>query len=155
MVSPEVLRRYPFFAFLGDSEMKAVAMIAEEVHYEVGQDVYTEGQPAHALYFLLEGCVEHHFVLRDEDNPEIGQDFYVGEVDAGEILGLSALIDPFVYTTLGRVSETARLVRLDAAALRALCEVDPRMGYGLMRAAAKAAMGRLHDTRMHLAGART
>ena len=37
MISPEILRRYPFFGFMTDAELKAVAMIAEEVSYKEGE----------------------------------------------------------------------------------------------------------------------
>jgi len=30
MISPELLRRFPFFNFMNDAQLKAVAMIAEE-----------------------------------------------------------------------------------------------------------------------------
>ena len=36
MVSPELLRRYPFFAMLNDEQLKAIAMIAREQTYGQG-----------------------------------------------------------------------------------------------------------------------
>jgi pyridoxine 5-phosphate synthase len=43
---------------------------------------------------------------------------------------------------------------MDGIGLRALCEVDPRIAAGLMKATAKAAMERLNDTRVQLAADR-
>ncbi len=40
MISPELLRRYPFFGFLGDAQLKAIAMIAEESTYEKDQPIF-------------------------------------------------------------------------------------------------------------------
>jgi hypothetical protein len=43
---------------------------------------------------------------------------------------------------------------MDARALRALCDKDTQMGYILMQHVTKAAMERLHFTRIQLAAAR-
>ena len=49
MVSPELLRRYPFFGFLDATQLKAMAMIAEEVEPQTGEDLFETDQPATAL----------------------------------------------------------------------------------------------------------
>ncbi len=54
MVSPEILRRYPFFGTLSDTQIKAIAMIAEEKTFEKGTVICEEGKPATAFYLLLE-----------------------------------------------------------------------------------------------------
>jgi CRP-like cAMP-binding protein len=154
MVSPELLRRFQFFGFMNDSELKAVAMIAEEVVFERGQALFAIGQPAEALYLLMDGSVELHYVVTDEFDPQLRKEFYLSDISPGEMCGISALIEPHQYTSSARAAGLSRAIRIESAALRALCEVDPKLAYGLMRQAAKVAVERLHDTRVQLAAAR-
>ncbi len=154
MVSPELLRRYPFFGFLDDSQLRAVAMIAEEITFERGDMILESGKPADSLYFLIEGSAELCYVVADPYSSELRKELFISDLNPGEIFGISALIDPYLYTGTMRATGPCRVIQLQAAALRAICEVDPQMAYGLMRQTAKTAMSRLHDTRVQLAAAR-
>jgi len=49
-----------------------------------------------------------------------------------------------------RAEEDCRVIKIDASALRALCEVDVNLSVGLMKAVAKSAMERLQMTRVQL-----
>jgi CRP-like cAMP-binding protein len=154
MVSPEFLRRYPFFGKLGDEHLAAIAMLAEEVAVEKGEVLFETGQPADKLYLLVEGCVDLHYVVVDEINTELRKDFFISEINPGEPFGISALIEPHVYTATVRATCSSRAVKIDAPGLRALCEVDPKICAIMMRQIAKATMSRLNDTRVQLAAAR-
>ena len=66
MISPEILRRYPFFGALSDAQIKAIAMIAEEEQYAKGAVICEEGQPAKAFYLLLEGGVCLYYKSEEE-----------------------------------------------------------------------------------------
>lgn len=152
MVSPELLRRYPFFGVLDDSQLKAVAMIAEEIARQEGETLFEAERPAEAMYLLMEGCVDLYYVVIDRDAP--AEELFISEFNPGDVFGISALIEPHQYTATARATCPSRIVKFDAAGLRALCEVDSKLAYGLMRQTAKAAMSRLHDTRVQLAAAR-
>lgn len=154
MISPELLRRYPFFGFLNDTQLKAVAMIAEEITIKPGESILEVGKPAEALYFLVEGNAELHYVVEDQFDPTVRKELYISHINPGEIFGISALIEPYQYTGTIRAVGVCRVLQIEAAALRALCEVDLTMAYGLMRQTARAAMERLGDTRVQLAAER-
>lgn len=154
MISPELLRRYPFFAHLNERQLQAIAMLAEEVTYQPGETLFTTDEPADTLYFLMEGGVDLHYVVIDRDDPQLRKDFYVGPVNPGEPLGISALIEPHRYTAAAIASGMCRLIKIEAAGLRALCAADPGLDAILMRHTAQAAMSRLHDTRVQLAASR-
>jgi CRP-like cAMP-binding protein len=154
MVSPELLRRYPFFGGLTNDHLNGVAMLAEEVIYEQGETIIETGQPANALFFLLEGNVELHYVVVDEINPHLRKDLFVTEINPGEPFGISAVIEPYTYTGTMRTTGVSRVLRFDANGLRALCTVDPKIDAALMRQIASAAMSRLEDTRTQLVAAR-
>jgi CRP-like cAMP-binding protein len=151
MISPELLRRYPFFGFLNDSQLKSVAMISEEVSARTGEQLFEGNAPADALYFLEDGGAELHFVVVDPINTKLRKDLVVGEINPGEIFGIAALIEPYRYTAAVRLTRPSTLIRVDARKLRGLCDGDTAMAYGLMKEVAKAAMERLGAARVQLA----
>ncbi len=154
MVSPELLRRYPFFGRFAHDHLTAIAMLAEEMIFEEGETVFETGQPADTFYFLLDGCVDLHYIVVDEINPELCKEFFVSEINVGEPFGISALIEPYQYTGTVRATCPTRALKVDAAGLRALCALDRKIDAILMRSVATAAMSRLQDTRVQLAAAR-
>jgi CRP-like cAMP-binding protein len=154
MISPELLRRFPFFGFMDDKQLKAVAMIADEKKYNHGEDVVAYNTPASKLFFLIEGTASYYYVVTSEHDPYYKQEYFISDFNPGEIFGISALIEPFVFTASVRAEKSCRLIEIDASALRALCEVDMQLSCGLMRAVAKAAMERLQHTRVQLIAAK-
>lgn len=149
MISLELLRRYPFFAGLDEAQLKALAMITDEVRAPVGSILFQEGQTADAFYLLLEGSIDLSFI-----SPlGAGEQVHVGEVDPGEPFAISALIAPHVLTHTARAGNAIRAIKISAVPLRVLCEKDARVGFLLMRKVAEAAMERLHFTRVQLAAA--
>lgn len=154
MISPELLRRHTFFSPFNDRQLKALAMISEEENLGPGQTVLHEGHPADYLFFLLDGSVDLYVEAGEKAGPKPAKDFSVGEVNPGEPFGLSALTEPYIYTTTARVSKPSRVIRVDAPALRDLCVQDLTLAYPLIRQIASAALQRLNATRVQLAAAR-
>ena len=154
MVSPEILRRYPTFAYLDPDQLREVAMISEMVEYEGGQTIFEADRPAEYLYLLVDGSVDLHYVVMPE-NENHGQrkDFMVGTINPGEILGISAVIEPYMMTSTAVCALPCSLVRVAAAELRELCDKDVSLELSLQRAAARATKERLHATRTLLAAA--
>jgi CRP-like cAMP-binding protein len=154
MISPELLRRFPFFNFMDDKQLKAVAMIAEDKTYDEGTDIVTYNSPAQKLFFLIEGTASYYYIVTSEHDPYYKQEYFISDFNPGEIFGISALIEPYVFTATVRAEKSSHLIEIDASALRALCEVDMQLSCGLMRAVAKAAMERLQHTRVQLIAAK-
>ncbi len=154
MISPELLRRYPFFAFLDEAQLRAVAMLSEEIEVEDGALVFESGKPADALCLLIDGGLDLYYVVADREDPELKKEFFLNEFSAGEVFGISALIEPYAYSASVRASTASHVVKTDGRGLRALCEVDTKLAAGLMKAVAQAAMERLLETRVQLAAAR-
>ncbi|MBI5302542.1 MAG: Crp/Fnr family transcriptional regulator [Chloroflexi bacterium] len=150
MISPEVLRRYPFFCCLNEDQQKAIAMVTEEIQADANTILFAEGQPVEALYLLMEGSVDLYYAASGDPKDQ----FLVGDVSIGEAFGISALIEPYTLTATARVASPSRILQVEAKALRALCEVDCKMGYALMRQVAQISIERLHFARVELAAAR-
>ncbi|MFZ0534856.1 MAG: cyclic nucleotide-binding domain-containing protein [Anaerolineales bacterium] len=153
MVSPEILRRYPFFGSLSDTQIKAIAMIAEEQSFEKGSVICEEGQPAKAFYLLLDGGVSLYYKSEEEFYPKSRKDFLVGEINPGEVFAISVLVEPYKYTATVRTEQDSRVVKFDSLGLNMLIEKDPRLYCILMKEIAKAAMERLAFARVQLAAA--
>ncbi len=154
MISPEILRRYPFFSFLTDAQRKALAMIAEEAACEAGAVIFEEGDPASDLYLLLDGSVDLYFTPHVTSGHQSPGEILIGEINPGEPFGISALIEPHILNATARAAKPGKILKINGPALRALCEVDCALGYALMRQVAKAALERLHFTRIQLAAVR-
>lgn len=155
MVSPELLRRYPFFGAFDDAEIGDIAMISEEVFYQAGDTVFEVEQPAAALYLLVSGGVEIWYVAIDKHEQDLRKEFYVSDINPGDLFGISALIEPYLYTTTALITGATQLIKIDGPELRGLCQLDPKLEAAVMRRLAKVAMDRLHDTRVQLLAART
>lgn len=155
MISPELLRRYPFFSGLNDSQLKTIAMSSNEVTFDKGDVLFEIDQDAHALFFLIRGDIDLHYVVKDRDNPNLRKEFYMGHINPGEPFGISALIEPHYFTATALAAGPCRVIEIGARALRVLCEDDTEAAAVLMRHAAQTAMSRLHDTRIQLIAARS
>ena len=154
MVSVKNLRRYSFFDFMGDNELETVAKIAVDAKYKKGDVIIEAGQPADAFYFLAEGNLAYYYVVTIGNDPYYKKEYHISDINAGEIFGISALIEPYRYTASLRVDAPSRVIKILAEDLRTLCEADPKLAYGLMQAVAKAAIERLEVTRIQLIAAR-
>ncbi len=153
MVSPEILRRYPFFGTLTDAQIKALATIAEEESFTKGTVICEEGQPAVAFYLLLDGSASLYYKSEEEFRPATRKDFLVGEVNPGEVFAISVLVEPFTHTATVKAEQNCRVVRFDAEGINRLIAKDSTLYCALMREIAKAAMERLAFARVQLAAA--
>lgn len=152
MISPELLRRYPFFGPFSDQEQKEIAMMADEMDAAEGTILFEIEQDADILYLLVTGGVDLYDVSVDEHDPSLRKEFFVGEIDPGEILSISAVIEPHKVTATAKVSTPSHLVKIDALKLRAYADNNPMFGYKLMHQVAKLSLERLAETRVMLAG---
>jgi len=145
MISPELLRRYPYFAGVSEESLKAVAMIADEKRTPAGTQLFSEGDPADTLNIIVRGEVNIQFILGS------GERRTVDTLVDGDILGWSALVEPYKYTAVGTASKEMQVVSINAKKLRELCDKDPLLGYRLMTQIAKLLAHRLEGARIQLA----
>jgi CRP-like cAMP-binding protein len=151
MVSPELLRRYPFFAMLNDDQLKGVAMIAQEKNYPKNSLLVRENTPANTLMLLLEGDVD---LIYSGGGEGAICNALVGSIAQGEVLGISSLIEPYTFISSARTTMPVKVVEIEGAALRALMAADQKLGYALMCNTAAAVLERLKYTQVELAAAR-
>ena len=153
MISPETLRRYPFFGTLSPSQLQAVADLSEEVALKKGSTIFEEGHPADKLYILLRGSVDFYSKSEEEFHPKTRKEFSVGEVNPGEPFAVSALLEPYILNATARASQDCQVIKIDALALRNMFDLDQAFAYRMMTQTAKALMERLSSVRVQLAAA--
>jgi CRP-like cAMP-binding protein len=153
MISPELLRRYPFFGHLSQTQLASLAMIGEEVQLKDDQVVLEEGKPAHALYFLLEGGIDLYYTVKEDARKKECKEILVCQINVGEPFGISTLIEPNVLTASVRSNGASRVLKFEEKALKNAMKADPGLELVLVREMAKAAIQRLDATRVLLAAA--
>jgi CRP-like cAMP-binding protein len=155
MISTEILRRYPFFAGLTEAQLKAVAMLAQDTAYLKDSTIFEECGEANRLFLLLEGSVDLYYRSQEEYHPTTTKNFFVGEINPGEVFGTSSIIEPFELNATARNPANCRLVEIDAVELRKLMAGDLDLTNKLLLAVIKTLKERIGSMRVQLASAQS
>jgi CRP/FNR family cyclic AMP-dependent transcriptional regulator len=151
MISTTLLHRSQFFKIFTEDQLKAIAMIADVVDFPKGALVVRENTSARKLFLLLDGDVD---LIYSGGGEGAIVNALVGSIAPGEVFGVSSLIEPFEFISSVRTSTPSRVISIDALALRAMSEIDPKLGLTLMRQVSAAVLERLKFTQVELAAAR-
>ncbi|MEW5989321.1 MAG: cyclic nucleotide-binding domain-containing protein [Chloroflexota bacterium] len=146
MVSPELLRRYAFFADFSYQEIKALAVAGEEKMVDTGQLLFAEGAAAEHLYFLIDGEVE----ILLEVNEGQARHVPLSTIPPGELIGWSALVEPRLFTASARATRPSRLIAFNAVGLEQDMVGQPHLCNLLLRKVVQVLSHRLKDTRIQL-----
>jgi CRP/FNR family cyclic AMP-dependent transcriptional regulator len=163
MISPELIRRYPFFAGLNHDYVGTLAKVADEVSVDTGHCFFREGDELKKLYLVVEGAVGLVIQVPDRDQvqPLSGQltgklttkDVTVSTVGTGGVFGWSALIPPHEATAGAEALTACGVIALDCEELRPILEEDRNLAYLMTLKTAQIVRGRLRDLRIEtLAG---
>ena len=147
MISPELLRRYTYFADIGEDALKEVAMISEEITADASSTLFCEGDRADSMYILVDGEVDLQYTLGS------GELRTVDTLVAGDLLLWSAVVDPYKCTATGTVRSTkkVKLISIDGVKLRKLCEDNHDLGYRMLISVTTLLATRLEGARIQLA----
>jgi CRP/FNR family transcriptional regulator, cyclic AMP receptor protein len=140
----EIIAEHPFLEGLPERHLRTLADCAMRSHFEAGELVFKEGDPANRFYLLLDGKVAL------ESGSETNETFVIEELGAGDVLGWSWLFPPFQWHFDARALERTEAVFFYGTRLREHCENDPEFGYELMKRTAEIMIRRLQSTRKRL-----
>jgi len=139
MVSPELIRRYPFFADLSTEQITVLAQAADEVMVEAEHHFFYEGDELDRFYIVVEGTVG---ILVDLPDPAVNQpvsrqltgnlitkETLVTTVGSGELFAWSALVPPHKASSSGKALTPCRVILFDCRELRKSFEEDRQFGY--------------------------
>jgi len=130
MISPEKLRMYQLFTKQTSEMLKEIANLAEEIHFEDGQQLFFEGEVANRLYIIEDGSVMLTMNLGKGGEQEVSQ---LSPLGKGEIVGWSAIVEPHVYKLGGYAETSCTLIALEGDELRQLFEENPISGYHFLK----------------------
>ncbi len=142
---PAAVAEHPFLRGLSSYHLEILASCAMNSHFDAGELIFSEGDPANRFYLLIKGKV----VLESDGE---GEPTVIQTIGPGDVLGWSWLFPPFYWHFDARAEQPIDAVFFYGTRLRELCEADHDLGYELMKRTAKVAIKRLMAARQHLAG---
>ncbi len=158
MISPELLRRYPFFGGLSHQQIVGLAKVSSEITVEANHYFFHEGDELDNAYLVLEGAVAVVFKVPDRGVPQnlsaqlTGNlqttDVVISSIGPGEIFGWSALVYPYKATASGKAATRCRVVVFDCRELRRMFDGDCQFGYLMIQKITQVIRNRLHDMRI-------
>jgi CRP-like cAMP-binding protein len=137
----KIIRTHPFLAGLSDHQYRILGDCAMLSHFDAGELVFREGDPANRFYLLQDGKVAlethtaKHGVVR------------VDTLGPGDALGWSWLFPPYFWHFAARAIEPTDSIFIYATPLRDECESDHDFGYEIMKRMAAMMLHRLQAAR--------
>ncbi|MBN1810773.1 MAG: cyclic nucleotide-binding domain-containing protein [Anaerolineae bacterium] len=131
----ELLQHSELFLELTPEQVERIAALGQEVTYDAGDIIISEGAPSHEIYIICNGMVEVEVVKGAvQDVPGAPQLSSIVRLGQGQVFGEMALVDS------GARSATVRCAK-DGTALYViphrdfwdLCEGDHHIGFIVMR----------------------
>jgi CRP/FNR family cyclic AMP-dependent transcriptional regulator len=139
------MQSIPWFQEFSSAHFEKMVKIACLIDVDAKQELFHEGDPEDFLYIVLQGRVAIEIFVPSRGRIRI----YTAE--PMDIVGWSSATPVVRYRTAGaRAILPSRLIRLDAFALRLLCEEDCDLGYIVMTRLANVVASRLLTTRLQL-----
>ena len=117
-VEATILKQYPLFSDLNETQLREVAQLCEAECFYPGHTLFKEGQPGTKIFILVKGEVELLFSIGEEGSTRVGLAM------AGEIIGRPALVPPYLNTATARSLTETEVLAIDIADLRELSERD-------------------------------
>ncbi len=143
MVSPELLRRFQFFAGLKPDHLTALAKAADETPVPEGHSFFHEGDTLDMFYLVLDGEVSILIEL-----PEKQQEIVVSTITPVDIFAWSALIPPHTSTAGAKATKACHIVAFDCEKLHPVFERDAQFAFIMTQRAAQGFRSRLADMRL-------
>ena len=134
-----LLRRHAFARGLTDPQLEGLAALAQPVTFAENDVILDAGRRSTSFYLLTEGSVA----------VELRTAAYAVRVQAllpGEVFGWSALLDHQDTLFQVRARERTAALKLDGAALAALCMRDSNLGAEIFRRILQTVAGRVKAT---------
>lgn len=135
-----VLPAIPLFQGLDPSHLARLKSLFEPYAAAAGRTVFHQGSPAAYLYVVLAGTVALQY------KPDDGPSITITHLRAGDAFGWSAIIGAPAYTSSAICKSNLEAVRVEAAAVRALCREQPEFGELVLERLAKVVSSRWKDS---------
>lgn len=135
-----VLDRFALIEGFSQDQVEVLNPLVSDVRFEAEQVVFSQGDPADYLYFVIDGSVSIQF--KPEDGPELS----VARVEPGDVFGWSAALGSKCYTSSAICTKSGLFVRIPGESLKKLCEEHPETGILILNRLAGVIAQRLRGT---------
>ena len=140
----ETLTEHPFFAGFSPAHSKLVGGCARYRHFQDGEYLFHEGDPANEFFLVRHGKVALEITAPGR------APIVFATIGEGEIVGASWLVPPYRWMFDARAVELTRAIGINAECLRGKCEADHHLGYEMMKRFLPIFVNRLHATRLQI-----
>lgn len=149
MANPNLLRKLYLFKDLTDKELETVVKAAVQKNYMRGDEVFSQGERAKALYLIQSGTI------KIEQKPDSGDVVSVARLGAGAHFGEMAFIDGEARSATATAAEQSELIVIDYDKLSDIFISNPAIATHFYRQMAHFLCGRLRVTTTDLAFVRS
>jgi CRP/FNR family transcriptional regulator, cyclic AMP receptor protein len=139
-----ILAEHPFLQGMSREHVQLLTGCASNARFDPGKFVFRAGEEANQFYIIREGKVALEIFSPDRGS------ITIQTLGAGEILGWSWLLPPYVWRFDAHVLELVRAIALDGKCLRTKSEADKVLGYELLKRFAGVMEQRLVATGLQL-----
>ena len=145
----ELLKHSDMFRGLDDAQLERIAALGASQTFSEGAVVLQEDQRGGTFYFLLAGRVDIEI-----QPPFTGREPQkLATLKRGETFGELSLVDGYLRSASARAHDQVEVLAFENAALEALMDEDPRIGFRIMRNLASVLAGRIRSTNVRLRNA--
>ncbi len=122
-----VLKRSALFSTVSTSELRAVACVAEELHFMPDEHIVNENDIGDALYLIKSGSVK---IAKSVGNGRIVD---LATMEAGECFGEMAAIDEEVRSATVAARQECVVLRIGKDNLHDVLRESPQIGIELLK----------------------
>lgn len=135
------LARLPFLSGLTHTQIVLLADCALTAHFKPGEVIFREGETAERFYVIEHGKVTL------ESGLDFGDPVVIETIGAGDLLGWSWMMPPYVWHFTARAVEPTQAIHFNGTILRQYCERDHSLGFELHKRMSAVMMRRLQAAR--------
>lgn len=123
----EVISKHVFLGGLNKEYINVISSLAQVKHVSDACFIAREGDSADEFYLIRSGGVS--ITTPAGEGPQLE----VQSLGVGELIGWSWIIPPYSWTFDAIAVGDVELIAIDGRELRAQCDMNPRLGYELMK----------------------
>ena len=140
----KALGTLPLFKDLDEDLLKLLEPLFEPYECAARTVIFEQGDPAHYMYLLLDGCVELRY------KPYDGPSIKITNLCQGDIFGWSAAIGNTVYTSGTVCREDCQAIRIRGQELHKLCAKELEAGRIILNLLAESVSSRWVDAKSQI-----
>jgi len=143
MISTDVLAKLSLFEGLSEAALGTIAAMSRELTYAPERAIFSPEQPSEHLYVLLEGSVRLTLFVSTLSGPVT----IASLKTPGQAFGFSAVVGRGHHHSSAEASTEVRVIAVNSRALMDYLEMEPSVGFVLMKRIAAVISQRLASLR--------